>query len=130
MCKALSATLNRATRSWFRKLPPRTIDSFGNLSRLFIANFLRCQVRQKNASHLFIVHQKETESLKDYIKRFNQTILEMETPSDKVMIMAMMEGLYSSPLFDSLSQNVPATLSALQSKTEKYITAEELAKTK
>ncbi|GFZ00938.1 hypothetical protein Acr_14g0005730 [Actinidia rufa] len=49
--------------------------------------------RQKNASHLFTVHQKETESLKDFVKRFNQAILEVEDPSDKVIIMAMMEGL-------------------------------------
>ncbi|GFY80996.1 hypothetical protein Acr_01g0008050 [Actinidia rufa] len=49
--------------------------------------------RQKNASHLFTVHQKETESLKDFVKRFNQATLEVEDPSDKVIIMAMMEGL-------------------------------------
>ncbi|GFY87521.1 hypothetical protein Acr_05g0011600 [Actinidia rufa] len=80
---------------------------------------------EKNASHLFTVHQKETESLKDFVKRFNQAILEVEDPSDKVIIMAMMEGLPPGPLFDSLSKNVPKTLSALQSKADKYIAAEE-----
>ncbi|GFS37978.1 hypothetical protein Acr_00g0055000 [Actinidia rufa] len=39
--------------------------------------------RQKNASHLFTVHQKEIESLKDFVKRFNQAILEVEDPSNK-----------------------------------------------
>ncbi|GFZ08659.1 hypothetical protein Acr_20g0004670 [Actinidia rufa] len=86
--------------------------------------------RQKNASHLFTVHQKETESLKDFVKRFNQAVLDVEDPSDKVIIMAMMEGLRPGPLFDSLSQNVPETLSALQSKADKYIAAEELAEAK
>ncbi|PSS08082.1 Sarcolemmal membrane-associated protein [Actinidia chinensis var. chinensis] len=93
MCKAFSATLKGSTRSWFRKLLPGTIDSFGNLSQLFVANFMSCKNRQKNASHLFTVHQKETESLKDFVKRFNQTVLEVEDPSDKVVIMEMMEGL-------------------------------------
>ncbi|GFZ06494.1 hypothetical protein Acr_18g0006640 [Actinidia rufa] len=86
--------------------------------------------RQKNASHLFTVHQKETESLKDFVKRFNQAVLDVEDPSDKVIIMAMMEGLRPGPLFDSLSKNVPETLSALQSKADKYIAAEELAEAK
>ncbi|GFY91230.1 hypothetical protein Acr_07g0014260 [Actinidia rufa] len=76
MCKAFSATLKGPARSWFRKLSPRTIDSFGELSRLFVANFMSCRNRQKNASHLFTIHQKETESLKDFVKRFNQAILE------------------------------------------------------
>ncbi|GFZ14442.1 hypothetical protein Acr_24g0006320 [Actinidia rufa] len=83
MCKAFSATLKGPTRSWFRKLSPGTIDSFGDLSRLFVANFMSCRNRQKNASHLFTVHQKETESLKDFVKRFNQAILEVEDPSNK-----------------------------------------------
>ncbi|XP_057478855.1 uncharacterized protein LOC130766189 [Actinidia eriantha] len=130
MCKAFSTTLKGLARTWFRKLPIGTIDSFGDLSKLFVANFISCRVRQKNASHLFIVHQKETESLKDYIKRFNQAVLEVEHPSDKIVIMTMMEGLRPGPLFDSLFKNVPTTLSALQSKVDKYITAEELAEAK
>ncbi|GFZ20875.1 hypothetical protein Acr_29g0000370 [Actinidia rufa] len=83
MCKAFSITLKGTARSWFRKLSPGTIDSFGDLSRLFIANFISCRNRQKNASHLFTIHQKETESLKDFVKRFNQAILEVEDPNDK-----------------------------------------------
>ncbi|GFY81140.1 hypothetical protein Acr_01g0009490 [Actinidia rufa] len=43
-------------------------------------------VRKKNASHLFTIHQKETERLKDYVKQFNQAILEVEDPSDKVVL--------------------------------------------
>ncbi|GFZ12957.1 hypothetical protein Acr_23g0013420 [Actinidia rufa] len=60
----------------------------------------------------------------------NQAILEVEDPSDKVIIMAMMEGLRPSPLFDSLFKNVPETLSTLQSKADKYIAAEELDEAK
>ncbi|GFZ20003.1 hypothetical protein Acr_28g0007080 [Actinidia rufa] len=100
MCKPFSTTLKGSARSWFRKLPPGTIDSFGDLNRLFIANFMSYKKRQKNDSHLFTVHQKETESLKDFVKRFNQTVLEVEDPSDKV------------------------------SKANKYIAAEELAEAK
>ncbi|GFS28929.1 hypothetical protein Acr_00g0004700 [Actinidia rufa] len=57
--------------------------------------------RQKNASHLFTVHQKETESLKDFVKRFNQAVLDVEDPSDKVIVMAMMEGLRPEELAEA-----------------------------
>ena len=130
MCKVFSATLNGTARSWFRKLSSRTIDLFGDLSRLFVANFMSYRVRKKNTSHLFTIHQKESESLKEYIKRFNQVVLEVEDPSDKVVIMAMVEGLRQGILFDSLSKNVPATLSSLQSKADKYIITEKLAEAK
>ena len=113
ICKAFSATLKGLVRTWFRKLTLRTIDLFGDLSRLFVTNFMSFRVGKKNASHLFTVHQKEGESLKDYIKRFNQAVLEVENPSDKVVMMVMMEGLRLRPLFDSLSKNVLKTQSAL-----------------
>ena len=74
---------------------------------------MSCKVRQKNASHLFTVYQKDGESLKDYIKHFNRVILEVEDPNDKVVVMAMMDGLCPGPLFDSPSKNVPETLSTL-----------------
>ena len=68
--------------------------------------------------------------MKDYIKWFNQAVLKVEDPSDKVVIMAMMEGLCPGPLFDSLSKNVLETLSTLQSKADKYIAVEELEEAK
>ncbi|GFY97652.1 hypothetical protein Acr_12g0001930 [Actinidia rufa] len=55
----------------------------------------------------------ETEGLKDCVKRFNHAILEVEDPSDKMAIMAMMEGLRLGPMFDFLSKNVLETLFAL-----------------
>ena len=54
----------------------------------------------------------------------------MKDPSDKVVVMDMMEELRPKPLLDSLSKNVPETLSTLQSKTDKSIAVEELAEAK
>ncbi|XP_057493152.1 uncharacterized protein LOC130778639 [Actinidia eriantha] len=130
ICKAFSTTLKGSARSWFRKLPSGTIDSFGDLSRLIVTNFMSYRIRQKNASHLFTIHQKEIECLKDYVKWFNQAILEVEDPSDKVVIMAIMEGLWLGPLFNSLSKNMLKPLSVLQDKADKYIVAKELAEAK
>ena len=91
---------------------------------------MSCRVRHKNVSRLFIVHQKEGESLKDYVKQFHQIVLEVKDPSDKVVIMAMIKGLRLGPLFDSLFKNIPDTQLALQSKVDKYIVTEELAEAK
>ena len=95
-----------------------------------MANFMSCRVKKKNASHLFTVYQKDGESLKDYVKRFNQAILKVEDLSDKVVVMVIMEGIHPGPLSDSFSKNVLKTWLALQNKADKYITAEELAEAK
>ena len=54
----------------------------------------------------------------------------MEDASDKVVVMAMMEGLRPGPLFDSLSKNVLETQLVLHSKSDKYITIKELSEAK
>ena len=64
MCKDFLDIMKGPAKSWFRKLSPRTINSFGNLSRFFVTNFMSYRVRQKNDSHLFRVHHKDGESLK------------------------------------------------------------------
>ena len=40
MCKAFPVTLKGPTRLWFSKLPPNTITSFQELSKLFVNNFV------------------------------------------------------------------------------------------
>ena len=110
MCKVFSATLKGTARSWFRKLSHRTIDSFGDLSRIFV-QFHELQGQTEECLP-FIVYQKDGNILKDYVKRFNQAVQEMED-SYKVVVMAMMESIHPGLLFDSLSNNVPETLLSL-----------------
>ena len=40
MCRAFPTTLKGPTRVWFSKIPPNTVSSFEELSKLFINNFI------------------------------------------------------------------------------------------
>ena len=40
MCRAFPTTLKGPARVWFGKLPPNTITSFQELSKLFVNNFV------------------------------------------------------------------------------------------
>ena len=40
MCRVFPITLKGPTRLWFSKLPPNTITSFQELSKLFVNNFV------------------------------------------------------------------------------------------
>lgn len=43
--RALPLTLNGAARAWFGCLPPGSIDSFGELARLFLTQFIASRAR-------------------------------------------------------------------------------------
>ena len=41
MCRAFPITLKGLGRVWFSKIPPNTVSSFEELSKLFVNNFIR-----------------------------------------------------------------------------------------
>jgi hypothetical protein len=43
------------------------------------------RVRKKPSSHLMLVRQQDDESLKNYIIRFNQAKLSVESPTDEMV---------------------------------------------
>ena len=52
MCRALPTTLKGLTWVWLGKIPPNTITSFKELSKLFINNFIEGQSHKRSSSSL------------------------------------------------------------------------------
>ena len=52
MCRVFPTTLKGPTRVWFNKLPPNTITSFQELSKLFVSNFVGGQRPKRSLSSL------------------------------------------------------------------------------
>ncbi|KAK6140774.1 hypothetical protein DH2020_025493 [Rehmannia glutinosa] len=64
-CRAFSATLSKNARVWYKKA----------------------------LAHLMGVHQKQDESLRDFIQRFNKEALEIEDLDQSVALAALMNGV-------------------------------------
>jgi hypothetical protein len=92
-CRAFPLTLLGSTRDWFRKLPPKSIISFEYLGRKFLIQFLVGRVRKKPSGHLMSMRQRDDESLRDYIMRFNQAKLSTENPMDEMVYTSLYQGL-------------------------------------
>ncbi|GMN57046.1 hypothetical protein TIFTF001_026149 [Ficus carica] len=73
-CKAFCLTLTGTALLWYRRLIPRTMDSFRQLSDAFLAAFLNAKTRKKDTSYLFRIKQDENEHLKGYLDCFDKTI--------------------------------------------------------
>ena len=55
MCKAFLTTLKGPTRVWFNKIPPNTVSSFKDLSKLFVNNFIGGQRHKCSSSSLLTI---------------------------------------------------------------------------
>ena len=57
MCRVFLTTLKGLAWVWFNKIPPNTIGSFEELSKLFINNFIGGQRHKRSSSSLLTIEQ-------------------------------------------------------------------------
>ena len=95
MCRAFPTTLKGLTRVWFNKIPPNTVSTFEELSKLFINNFIGGQQHKHSSSSLLTIEQGENESLCSFITHFNREALTMDEVDDKLLLAASHNGVNS-----------------------------------
>lgn len=64
----------------FWKLTPNSVDKFDDLGKKFLTQFLATRVRKKPSRHLLTLRQRDDESLKEFIVRFNLEKMDVENP--------------------------------------------------
>ena len=57
MCRVFPTTLKGPARVWFSKIPPNSVSSFEELSKLFVNNFIGGQRHKRSSSSLLTIEQ-------------------------------------------------------------------------
>jgi hypothetical protein len=123
-CRAFPLTLKGVAKDWFTGLPPKSVGTFKELGRLFLTQFLATRKRKKDPTCLLTLRQGKEESLKDFMLRFNREKLEVDTPDDKTLLCALMQGVRAEgPLMAEVGRkNVnKVTLPQFMKLTEEFI---------
>ncbi|GKV12093.1 hypothetical protein SLEP1_g23290 [Rubroshorea leprosula] len=71
------------------------------------------------------ITQREGESLKNYMNRFNDAMLEVNAFDEAVGVTAVMQGLNHDRFRDNLIKNTPTTFDEVNQRSLKFIKAEE-----
>ncbi|GKV36276.1 hypothetical protein SLEP1_g44424 [Rubroshorea leprosula] len=104
MCKVFPTTLKSTVRRWYHKLPRHSIDSYSQLAKLFSNKFASQRKIKQTATELQ-VHQKEGESLRDYMQRFNKATLDIDNVLDTICLSTLLHGLKYGQFLDDLLEN-------------------------
>ncbi|KAL0428270.1 UNVERIFIED_CONTAM: hypothetical protein Slati_3001800 [Sesamum latifolium] len=83
-CRVFVTTFARAAQQWFNQLPPAVIGNFREFRSLFLHQFASSRKHRKTELSLFSIRQKEGESQKDYLLRFNTAALEVPSATQEV----------------------------------------------
>ena len=125
MCRAFPTTLKGAARIWFSKLTPNSISTFKELSAQFTAHFIRGHRYKKSTACLMSIKQREEETLRSYISRFNKEALSIDEVNDKILVAAFTNRLKNDKFLFSLYKNDPKTMSEVLYRATKYMNTED-----
>jgi hypothetical protein len=89
----LPAALKGSARSWLVHLPSRSISSSEDLWQQFVANFQGTYKRHAIEDDLHTLTQNQCESLRDYIRRFNECRNMIPEITDASVICAFESGV-------------------------------------
>ena len=125
MCRAFPTTLKGAARIWFNRLMPNSINTFKELSAQFTTHFIGGHRYKKSTACLVSIKQREDETLRSYIARFNKEALSIDEANDKILVAAFTNGLRKGKFLFSLYKNDPKTMSDVLYRATKYMNAED-----
>ncbi|GKV35447.1 hypothetical protein SLEP1_g43710 [Rubroshorea leprosula] len=127
MCKIFPSTLRGNARTWYYSLPPRSISSYTEMASAFATKFSNRRLIRKTTSELMRVRQRDRESLKNFMSRFNDAVLEVSSFDQAVGITVVISRLSHERFRDSLLKHPATTFSEVHDKSLKFITVEEYA---
>ncbi|XP_065635168.1 uncharacterized protein LOC136069943 [Quercus suber] len=125
MCRAFPTTLKGPTRVWFNRLTPNSISTFKKLSTQFTTHFIEGHRYKKSTACLMSIKQREDETLRSYITRFNKEALSIDEADDKILVATFTNGLRKGKFLFSLYKNDPKTMSEVLYRATKYMNAED-----
>ena len=126
LCNVFPASLKGPALAWFHKLPRGSINSFSELWAAFVAQYL-CSVRKKgNICSLKTIFKQEDESIREFTRRFGQAVQQIDAFSMDAVLQNFQRSFGSTtPFFQSLSLDLPATMEELYRRANKYSTLED-----
>ena len=72
------------------------------------------------------IRQREDETLRSYISRFNKEALSIDEADNKILVAAFTNGLRKGKFLFSLYKNDPKTMSKVLYRATKYMNAEDV----
>ncbi|GKV15454.1 hypothetical protein SLEP1_g26243 [Rubroshorea leprosula] len=130
MCKVFPATLKSTARRWYHKLPRHSIDSYSQLAKLFSYKFASQREIKRTATELMQVNQKEGESLREYMQRFNKATLDIDNVLETICMSALLHGLKRGRFLDDLLENPPRTWNEMNDRSTSFILSEDFQSSK
>ncbi|XP_023913190.1 uncharacterized protein LOC112024786 [Quercus suber] len=125
MCQAFPTTLKGPTRLWFSRLTHNSIGTLKELSAQFALHFIGGHRYKKSTACLMSIKQREDETLRSYITRFNKEAFSIDEANDKIIVDVFTNGLRKGKFLFSLYKNDLKIMSDVLYQATEYMNVED-----
>ncbi|GJY35186.1 reverse transcriptase domain-containing protein [Tanacetum coccineum] len=119
-----NSTLTGSARVWFDDLPQESVDSYDDLKKAFLANFLQQKKCIKDPVEIHHIKQREGESTEDFVQRFKTETRHVKGASKCMRISGFMHKITKSKLIKRPHEKIPKSVDEMMRITTSSLRGE------
>ncbi|GKC91122.1 reverse transcriptase domain-containing protein [Tanacetum coccineum] len=108
-CHMFNSTLTGNARVWFDDLPAKSIDSYDDLKKAFLENYLQQKKYIKDLIELHNIKQRDGESTEDFVRRYKLESRDVKGAPECMRIFEFVHGITNPELIKRLHK-IPKTV--------------------
>nr|GEU48832.1 RNA-directed DNA polymerase, eukaryota [Tanacetum cinerariifolium] len=127
LCRMFNSTLTGSARVWFDDLPLESIDSYDDLKKEFLANFLQQKKCIKYPVEIHHIKQRVGKSIKDFVQRFKTESRHVKGAPECMKISKFMHGITNPEPIKRLHDKIPNSMDEMMRVTKAFLRGEVAA---
>nr|GEV02029.1 reverse transcriptase domain-containing protein [Tanacetum cinerariifolium] len=126
-CHMFNSTLTENARVWFDDLPKDPIDSYDDLRKAFLENYLQQKKCIKDPVEIHNIKQRNRESTEEFVRRYKLELRDVKGASECMKISGFMHGIINPELIKRLHDKIPKSMDEMMSVTTAFLRGEVAA---
>nr|GEW24951.1 hypothetical protein [Tanacetum cinerariifolium] len=117
----------RTARVWFDDLPDESIDSYDDLKKAFLENYLQQKKCIKDPIEIHNIKQRDGESTKDFMKRYKLESRDVKGAPECMRISGFVHGITNLEQIKRLHNKIPKMVDEMMRVTMSFLRGEVAA---
>ncbi|GJT68923.1 reverse transcriptase domain-containing protein [Tanacetum coccineum] len=126
-CHMFNSTLTGNARVWFDDLPKETIDSYDDLKKAFLENYLQQKKCIKDPVEIHNIRQKDGESTEEFVRKYKLECMDVKGAPECMKISGFMHGITNPELIKRLHDKIPTSVDEMMRVTTAFLQGEVAA---
>nr|GEW09773.1 reverse transcriptase domain-containing protein [Tanacetum cinerariifolium] len=126
-CHMFNSTLIGNARVWFDDLPKESIDSYDDLRKAFLENYLKQKKCIKHPIEIHNIKQRDVESMEEFVRRYKLECRDVKGAPEYMKISKFMHGITNPELIKRLHDKIPKSIDEMISITTTFLRGEVAA---